>query len=161
MCAAAACIYLAYIYRAEDPRGIEAGQGDATQGPSFCPIWPWPSACSVGRCHWWQRYRDRVGPQRGRETPAFATQRYSAIEATWCDIFPNVPPDVYKEKVVVGLEGAVRVQGHTDRCVTEVDIFVRLGKEIAGDVPLKVINDGEATWPSTGPTGAGRQCRDT
>jgi len=21
-------------------------------------------------------------------------------EATWCDIFPNVPPDVYKEKVV-------------------------------------------------------------
>ncbi|CAE7817537.1 SPAC4G8.04 [Symbiodinium sp. CCMP2456] len=46
-------------------------------------------------------------------------------EATWCDIFPNVPPDVYKEKVV--------------------DIFVRLGKEIAGDVPLKVINDGEVT----------------
>jgi len=46
-------------------------------------------------------------------------------EATWCDIFPNVPPDVYKAKVV--------------------DIFVRLGKEIAGDVPLKVINDGEVT----------------
>mmetsp|Transcript_128750 Transcript_128750/g.305474 ORF Transcript_128750/g.305474 Transcript_128750/m.305474 type:complete len:662 (+) Transcript_128750:95-2080(+) len=46
-------------------------------------------------------------------------------EATWCDIFPNVPPDVYKEKVV--------------------DIFIRLGKEIAGDVPLKVINDGEVT----------------
>merc|ERR1711957_1058804 len=46
-------------------------------------------------------------------------------EATWCDIFPNVPPDVYKEKVV--------------------DIFQRLAKEIAGDVPLKVINDGEVT----------------
>jgi len=46
-------------------------------------------------------------------------------EATWCDIFPNVPPDVYKEKVV--------------------DIFKRLSKEIAGDVPLKVINDGEVT----------------
>ena len=26
-----------------------------------------------------------------------------------------------------------------------VDIFIRLGKEIAGDVPLKVINDGEVT----------------
>eukprot|EP00438_Fugacium_kawagutii_P035379 Skav201838 [mRNA] locus=scaffold484:228613:234066:- [translate_table: standard] len=53
----------------------------------------------------------------------------AANEATWCDIFPNVPPDVYKAKVV--------------------DIFVRLGKdsggEIAGDVPLKVINDGEVT----------------
>merc|ERR1712051_439912 len=46
-------------------------------------------------------------------------------EATWCDIFPNVPPDVYKDKVV--------------------DIFKRLAKEIAGDVPLKVINDGEVT----------------
>jgi len=46
-------------------------------------------------------------------------------EATWCDIFPNVPPDVYKEKVV--------------------DIFKRMGKDIAGDVPLKVINDGEVT----------------
>jgi predicted NBD/HSP70 family sugar kinase len=46
-------------------------------------------------------------------------------EATWCDIFPNVPPDVYKEKVV--------------------DIFKRLSKEIAGNVPLKVINDGEVT----------------
>merc|ERR1712178_1877 len=46
-------------------------------------------------------------------------------EATWCDIFPNVPPDVYKEKVV--------------------DIFKRLAKEMAGDVPLKVINDGEVT----------------
>eukprot|EP00747_Dinoflagellata_sp_TGD_P163472 gnl/TRDRNA2_/TRDRNA2_182163_c0_seq1.p1 gnl/TRDRNA2_/TRDRNA2_182163_c0~~gnl/TRDRNA2_/TRDRNA2_182163_c0_seq1.p1 ORF type:complete len:503 (-),score=115.80 gnl/TRDRNA2_/TRDRNA2_182163_c0_seq1:134-1642(-) len=45
-------------------------------------------------------------------------------EATWCDIFPNVPPDVYKEKVV--------------------DIFKRLAKEF-GDVPLKVINDGEVT----------------
>mmetsp|Transcript_6013 Transcript_6013/g.9616 ORF Transcript_6013/g.9616 Transcript_6013/m.9616 type:complete len:665 (+) Transcript_6013:87-2081(+) len=48
-----------------------------------------------------------------------------ANEATWCDIFPNVPPDVYREKVV--------------------DIFVRLAKDIAGDVPLKVINDGEVT----------------
>jgi predicted NBD/HSP70 family sugar kinase len=46
-------------------------------------------------------------------------------EATWCDIFPNVPPDVYKEKVV--------------------DIFQRIAKDLAGDVPLKVINDGEVT----------------
>merc|ERR1719343_907931 len=46
-------------------------------------------------------------------------------EATWCDIFPNVPPDVYKEEVV--------------------DIFKRIAKEVAGDVPLKVINDGEVT----------------
>merc|ERR1712083_416480 len=48
-----------------------------------------------------------------------------ASEATWCDIFPNVPPDVYKEKVV--------------------GIFKRIAKEVAGDVPLKVINDGEVT----------------
>merc|ERR1719367_2081475 len=41
-------------------------------------------------------------------------------EATWCDIFPNVPPDVYKAKVV--------------------DIFKRLAKEF-GNVPLRVIND--------------------
>merc|ERR1711998_550637 len=46
-------------------------------------------------------------------------------EATWCDIFPNVPPDVYKAKVV--------------------DIFTRMAKDVAGDVPLKVINDGEVT----------------
>merc|ERR1711904_133691 len=46
-------------------------------------------------------------------------------EATWCEIFPNVPPDVYKAKVV--------------------DIFSRMSKELAGDVPLKVINDGEVT----------------
>mmetsp|Transcript_43995 Transcript_43995/g.79072 ORF Transcript_43995/g.79072 Transcript_43995/m.79072 type:complete len:957 (-) Transcript_43995:117-2987(-) len=46
-------------------------------------------------------------------------------EATWCDIFPNVPPAVYKEKVV--------------------DIFPRMAKALAGDVPLKVINDGEVT----------------
>jgi predicted NBD/HSP70 family sugar kinase len=46
-------------------------------------------------------------------------------DATWCDIFPNVPRDVYKEKVV--------------------DIFKRISKEVAGDVPLKVINDGEVT----------------
>lgn len=44
--------------------------------------------------------------------------------ATWCDIFPNVPPDVYQEKVV--------------------PIFRNLAKEF-GDVPLKVINDGEVT----------------
>merc|ERR1712066_682454 len=47
-----------------------------------------------------------------------------ANEATWCDIFPNVPPDVYKAKVV--------------------DIFQRLAKEF-GDVPSRVINDGEVT----------------
>merc|ERR1711933_702271 len=46
-------------------------------------------------------------------------------DATWCDIFPNVAPDVYKAKVV--------------------DIFKRMAKEMAGDVPLKVINDGEVT----------------
>ena len=47
-------------------------------------------------------------------------------EATWCDIFPNVAPDVYREKVV--------------------DIFKRFAKEMGGeDCPLKVINDGEVT----------------
>merc|ERR1719263_463490 len=46
-------------------------------------------------------------------------------EATWCDIFPNVAPDVYKEKVV--------------------NIFQRIARDLAGDVPLKVINDGEVT----------------
>merc|ERR1719394_2298545 len=46
-------------------------------------------------------------------------------EAVWCDIFPNVPPAVYKQKVV--------------------NIFPRMAKEVAGDVPLKVINDGEVT----------------
>jgi len=46
-------------------------------------------------------------------------------EATWCDIFPNVSPDDYKDKVV--------------------DIFKRITKEVAGNVPLKVINDGEVT----------------
>merc|ERR1719359_2597219 len=46
-------------------------------------------------------------------------------EATWCDIFPNVPPEVYKEKVV--------------------NIFTRLAEDVAGKVPLKVINDGEVT----------------
>merc|ERR1711871_24376 len=49
----------------------------------------------------------------------------AANEATWCDIFPNVPPDVYKDQVR--------------------DIFIRIAQEIAGDVPLKVINDGEVT----------------
>jgi predicted NBD/HSP70 family sugar kinase len=46
-------------------------------------------------------------------------------DATWCDIFPNVPPPLYKEKVV--------------------GIFKRISKDLAGDVPLKVINDGEVT----------------
>ena len=46
-------------------------------------------------------------------------------DATWCDIFPNVPPAVYKEKVV--------------------NIYKRIAKEVAGDVPVKVINDGEVT----------------
>merc|ERR1719231_1540614 len=46
-------------------------------------------------------------------------------DATWCDIFPNVEPGLYKEKVV--------------------DIFKRIRTEVAGDVPLKVINDGEVT----------------
>ncbi|CAE7240875.1 SPAC4G8.04 [Symbiodinium pilosum] len=46
-------------------------------------------------------------------------------EATWCDIFPNVPPPIYKQKVV--------------------DIFQRIAKDVAGSVPLKVINDGEVT----------------
>jgi len=46
-------------------------------------------------------------------------------EATWCDIFPNVSQDDYQAKVV--------------------DIFQRIRKEVAGDVPLKVINDGEVT----------------
>mmetsp|Transcript_110317 Transcript_110317/g.311909 ORF Transcript_110317/g.311909 Transcript_110317/m.311909 type:complete len:517 (-) Transcript_110317:177-1727(-) len=45
-------------------------------------------------------------------------------EATWCDIFPNVAPDVYSQKVV--------------------PIFKNLAKEF-GNVPLKVINDGEVT----------------
>merc|ERR1711871_1256366 len=49
----------------------------------------------------------------------------AANEATWCDIFPNVPPDVYKDQVR--------------------DIFIRIAQEVAGDVPLKVINDGEVT----------------
>jgi len=49
-----------------------------------------------------------------------------ANEATWCDIFPNVPTDVYKEKVV--------------------NIFVRMAADLAGpSCPLKVINDGEVT----------------
>lgn len=46
-------------------------------------------------------------------------------EATWCDCFPNVPPDVYKEKVV--------------------PIFNVIAKNEFGDVPIKVINDGEVT----------------
>lgn len=46
-------------------------------------------------------------------------------DATWCDIFPNVPPALYKQKVV--------------------DIYHRIAKEVAGDVPVKVINDGEVT----------------
>jgi len=46
-------------------------------------------------------------------------------EARFCDCFPNVPPDVYKAKVV--------------------NVFARIAKEVAGDVPLKVVNDGEVT----------------
>lgn len=46
-------------------------------------------------------------------------------EATWCDLFPNVPPDVYQAKVV--------------------DIFNRIAKNEFADVPIKVINDGEVT----------------
>jgi len=46
-------------------------------------------------------------------------------EATWCDCFPNVPKDVYKEKVV--------------------PIFNVIAKKEFGGVPIKVINDGEVT----------------
>jgi len=46
-------------------------------------------------------------------------------EATWCDCFPNVPPDVYKEKVV--------------------PIYNVIAKKEFGGVPIKVINDGEVT----------------
>mmetsp|Transcript_84442 Transcript_84442/g.235192 ORF Transcript_84442/g.235192 Transcript_84442/m.235192 type:complete len:494 (-) Transcript_84442:117-1598(-) len=46
-------------------------------------------------------------------------------EATWCDCFPNVPPDVYKEKVV--------------------PIFNNIAKNEFGGIPIKVINDGEVT----------------
>jgi len=46
-------------------------------------------------------------------------------EATWCDCFPNVPPDVYKERVV--------------------PIFRNIAAKEFGGVPVKVINDGEVT----------------
>jgi len=46
-------------------------------------------------------------------------------EATWCDIFPCVPPDVYQRDVV--------------------PIFQRLAKEFGENIPLRVINDGEVT----------------
>mmetsp|Transcript_7348 Transcript_7348/g.16729 ORF Transcript_7348/g.16729 Transcript_7348/m.16729 type:complete len:493 (-) Transcript_7348:77-1555(-) len=46
-------------------------------------------------------------------------------EATWCDCFPNVPPDVYQQKVV--------------------PIFNNIAKNEFGGVPIKVINDGEVT----------------
>merc|ERR1719436_1277446 len=46
-------------------------------------------------------------------------------EATFCDLFPNVPPDVYKEKALT--------------------MFIRLVKSEFGDVPFKCINDGEVT----------------
>jgi predicted NBD/HSP70 family sugar kinase len=46
-------------------------------------------------------------------------------EATWCDCFPNVPPEIYKEKVV--------------------PIFNVIAKNEFGGVPIKVINDGEVT----------------
>ena len=45
--------------------------------------------------------------------------------ATGCDVFPNVPPDIYKAKVF--------------------DIFKCLAVEIAGKGLLKVINDGKVT----------------
>lgn len=44
-------------------------------------------------------------------------------ETTWCDLFHNVPADIYKEKVR--------------------NMFGFLSEELAGNVPLKVINDGE------------------
>merc|ERR1719343_1400181 len=46
-------------------------------------------------------------------------------EATWCDCFPNVPRDLYQEKVV--------------------PIFNNIAKAEFGGVPIKVINDGEVT----------------
>jgi len=46
-------------------------------------------------------------------------------EATWCDCFPNVPPDVYQHKVV--------------------PIFNNIAKAEFDGVPIKVINDGEVT----------------
>lgn len=46
-------------------------------------------------------------------------------EATWCDCFPNVPPDVYQEKVV--------------------PIFKNIAQNEFAGVPVKVINDGEVT----------------
>jgi len=46
-------------------------------------------------------------------------------EATWCDCFPNVAPDVYKKRVV--------------------PIFNDIAKNEFGGVPIKVINDGEVT----------------
>jgi len=46
-------------------------------------------------------------------------------EATWCDCFPNVAPDLYKERVV--------------------PIFNDIAKNEFGGVPIKVINDGEVT----------------
>merc|ERR1719188_711411 len=46
-------------------------------------------------------------------------------EATWCDCFPNVPPDVYKQKVV--------------------PIFNNIAKNEFEGVPIKVIDDGEVT----------------
>lgn len=64
---------------------------------------------------------DRIDSVGGSATGTVSADN----EATWCDIFPNVPADVYKAKVV--------------------DIFKRITKEVAGDVPLKVINDGEVT----------------
>jgi len=46
-------------------------------------------------------------------------------EATWCDCFPNVPPDVYQKRVV--------------------PIFNDIAQREFGGVPIKVINDGEVT----------------
>lgn len=60
-------------------------------------------------------------------------------EATWCDCFPNVPPDVYKKRVV--------------------PIFKDIAKNEFGGVPVKVINDGEVTAVAGGQMiGDGADC---
>lgn len=62
-----------------------------------------PKCCPAGRCQ-------AVG---GSSTGTVSADS----DATWCDIFPNVPKDVYAAKVV--------------------DIYKRIRTEVAGDVPLK------------------------
>lgn len=68
-----------------------------------------------------KQHLDRVDAVGGSATGTISLDN----GATWCDIFPNVPAELYQEKVV--------------------DIFRRLAKDIAGEAPLKVINDGEVT----------------